>query len=98
MIGALDDLDFIIILLIISWLIFPVLSLVVINIILENARIKTISRFIFSGLFISIFLMFQQHIRSELPHYFLMILFVETILAILLFIYLMVKIARIWRE
>lgn len=40
MIGAPVNLGFLIILLTISWLIFPMLSLVVINIILENAKMK----------------------------------------------------------
>lgn len=40
MIGAPVNLGFLIILLTISWLIFPILSLVVINIILENAKMK----------------------------------------------------------
>ncbi len=40
MIGAPVNLGFLIILLTIAWLIFPILSLVVINIILENAKMK----------------------------------------------------------
>ena len=98
MIGAPVNLGFLIILLTISWLIFPMLSLVVINIILENAKMKTISRFIISGLFMSVFLMFQQHVLRKLSHDLLLILLAETIVAILLFVYLIVKAVKIYRE
>jgi hypothetical protein len=98
MIGAPADLGFVIFLMIVSSIIFPILSLITINIILDEIKKKLLFRFISNLSFIAIFLIFQQNLIQNLPNYFTSILITESIITIFLIIYLTLKVIKIWRN
>jgi hypothetical protein len=98
MIGAPIDLGFVIFLLIVSSIVFPIASLVIINMIFEKIKIKLLFRYIVNLFFISAFLLFQQNIIKIFPLYFITILIIECIITVLLIIYITIKVVKIWRN
>lgn len=86
MIGAPIDLGFVIFLLIVASIVFPIASLVIINMIFEKIKIKLLFRYIVNLFFISVFLLFQQNIIKIFPLYFITILIIECIITVLLII------------
>lgn len=98
MIGAPIDSGFVIFLLIVSSVVCPIASLVIINVILEKIKTKQLFRYIVNLFFISAFLLFQQNIIKVLPLYFSTILIIECIITLLLLIYLTIKVVKIWRS
>jgi len=98
MTGLFGDLKYVICLLTISSIIFPILSLVVINIILDESKKKLITRIFYNLSFIALFLIFQQNLIRCLPRYFVSILVIESLITIILLIFTGIKLIKIWRN
>lgn len=98
MTGLFGDLKYTICLIMISSIIFPILSLVVINIILDENKKKLITRIFYNLYCIALFLIFQQNLIRCLPRYFVSILVIESLITIILLIYAGIKLIKIWRN
>ncbi|SHK72221.1 hypothetical protein SAMN05444267_100731 [Chryseobacterium polytrichastri] len=96
MTGLFGDLKYIIFLLTISAIIFPILSLLVINIILDENKKKLITRIFYNLSFIALFLIFQQNLMRCLPRYFVSILVIESLITIILLIFAIIKLIKLW--
>jgi hypothetical protein len=98
MTGVFPNLEYLFFLIIIDCIIFPILSLVVINLILDNRKIILFFRIIINLFFGAIFFLFQQNLRIIFPDYFIDVLLIESLGTMLILVYLIFKIVKIWRN
>lgn len=98
MTGGFLDLKYVFFLLLIACVIFPILSLVILNLILDKKKVRLLLRWILNSLFGILFLLFQQNLIRILPSYFIIVLIVECLLTVFLLVYLIIKVVKIWKN
>ncbi len=98
MIGGFLDFKYVFFLLTVACIVFPILSLAILNIILDKKKVKSLFKWVFNISFGTLFLLFQQNLIRILPNYFITVLIIECLVTTLFLIYLIIKVVNIWRN
>lgn len=96
MIDLVENLGLVIFLLTVTYIVFPILSLIVINMILNEKRKGLRIRILYNCSFIALFLIFQQNQIPCIPGY--LVFLVENLITVVLLIYLGIKLFKIWKK
>lgn len=98
MTGCFLDLKYTLFLLPIAYVVFPILSLVILNLILDKKKVKLLFRWVFNSFLVILFLLFQQNLIRISPNYFSIILMIECLVTVFFLVYLIIKVVKIWRN